>query len=128
VMAQRLVRKLCPLCKEEDATVRTRELRERVAAIKNAHLFRAVGCRECRMTGYTGRQALFELMTMSPGIREVLLRGGSSLEVKEVAKREGMRTLIEDGWRLAREGVTTPAEVMRVSKDEDASFTFATEA
>ncbi len=128
VMAQRLVRKLCPLCKDEDKTVRTRELRDRVAAISTANIFRAVGCRECRMTGYTGRQALFELMTMSASIREVLLRGGSSLEVKEAAKREGMRTLIEDGWRLVREGITTPAEVMRVSKDEDAAFTFATEA
>ena len=57
---------------------------------------------------------------MSPGIRQVLLRGGSSLETKEVARREGMRTLVEDGWRLVREGVTTPAEVLRVSKEEDA--------
>ena len=74
------------------------------------------------MTGYTGRQAVFELMGMSPGIRQVLLRGGSSLEVKEVARKEGMRTLIEDGWRLVREGITTPSEVLRVSKDEDAAM------
>ena len=50
------------------------------------------------------------------------MRGGSSLEVKEVARKEGMRTLIEDGWRLVREGITTPSEVMRVSKDEDAAM------
>lgn len=74
------------------------------------------------MTGYTGRQALFELMTLSAPIREVLLRGGSSLEVKEIARREGMRTLLEDGWRIVCNGATTPAEVLRVSKDEDASF------
>ena len=73
------------------------------------------------MTGYSGRQALFELMTMTPGIRQVLLRGGSSLETKEVARKEGMRTLIEDGWRLVKQGTTTPAEVMRVSKDEDSA-------
>lgn len=128
VMAQRLVRKLCPLCKEVDKTARTQQLRERVDALKNATLFAPVGCRECRMTGYSGRQALFELMTMSAGIREVLLRGGSSLEVKEVARKEGMRMLIEDGWRLVREGITTASEVLRVSKDEDAAFMFATEA
>jgi type II secretion system protein E len=128
VMAQRLVRKLCPLCKEVDKTTRTQQLRERVDALKNATLFAPVGCRECRMTGYSGRQALFELMTMSAGIREVLLRGGSSLEVKEVARKEGMRMLIEDGWRLVREGITTASEVLRVSKDEDAAFMFATEA
>ena len=71
------------------------------------------------MTGYSGRQALFELMTMTPGIRQVLLRGGSSLETKEVARREGMKTLVEDGWRMVRLGVTTPSEVLRVSKEED---------
>jgi len=125
VMAQRLVRKLCSHCKQMDFSVRTRELRERVEPLKEALIYKPVGCKECRMTGYAGRQALFELMTMSPSIREVLLRGGSSIEIKNVAKREGMRMLIEDGWRLVREGITTPAEVMRVSKDEDAAFTFA---
>ena len=122
VMAQRLVRVLCPDCKTLDTTVRTRELRAHVSALRDAEVFGAVGCKSCRMTGYTGRQAVFELMGMSPGIRQVLLRGGSSLEVKEVARQEGMRTLIEDGWRLVREGITTPSEVMRVSKDEDAAM------
>ncbi len=70
------------------------------------------------MTGYTGRHALFEFMPMSTAIRQVLLRGGSSVEIKDVARKEGMRSLIEDGWRLVREGVTTPAEVFRVSKEE----------
>ena len=62
-------------------------------------------------------------MTMSTGLRQVLLRGGSSGEIKELAKKEGMRMLVEDGWRLVREAVTTPSEVLRVSKDEaDAGF------
>ena len=119
VMAQRLVRVLCPECKTEDTSVRTRELRANIPALRDAFIWGAVGCKTCRMTGYSGRQALFELMTMTPGIRQVLLRGGSSLETKEVARKEGMRTLIEDGWRLVKQGTTTPAEVMRVSKDED---------
>ncbi len=119
VMAQRLVRVLCPECKTEDTTVRTRELRVNIPALRDTFIWGAVGCKACRMTGYSGRQALFELMTMTPGIRQVLLRGGSSLETKEVARKEGMRTLIEDGWRLVKQGTTTPAEVMRVSKDED---------
>ncbi len=119
VMAQRLVRVLCPECKAEDTTVRTRELRANVPALKDVFIYRSVGCKHCRMTGFSGRQALFELMTMTPAIRQVLLRGGSSLETKEVARREGMRTLIEDGWRLVGSGTTTPSEVLRVSKDED---------
>jgi len=122
VMAQRLVRVLCPECKEEDHSDRIAALRDRVEALQNATIYRAVGCKVCRMTGYTGRQALFELMTLSGPIRQVLLRGGSSLEVKEIARREGMRTLLEDGWRIVCNGVTTPSGVLRVSKDEDAAF------
>ncbi len=118
VIAQRLVRVLCAECKEEDDSVRTKALRDRLVALREVRVYRAVGCKACRMTGYTGRRALFELMTMSAGIREVLLRGGSSIEIKDLARREGMRSLIEDGWRLVADGVTTPAEVYRVSKEE----------
>ncbi len=118
VMAQRLVRVLCPECKAEDTSARTQALRERVEALRDATIFRATGCKACRMTGYTGRQALFELMVMSTAIRQVLLRGGSSGEVKEAARHEGMRSLIEDGWRIVCQGNTTPSEVLRVSKDE----------
>jgi general secretion pathway protein E/type IV pilus assembly protein PilB len=118
VIAQRLVRVLCEDCKEPDTTARTAALRERVEALRYATIYSAKGCRNCRMTGYTGRRAVFELMTLSTSIREILLRGGSSIEIKNAARREGMRTLLEDGWRVVKEGVTTPAEVLRVSKDE----------
>jgi type II secretory ATPase GspE/PulE/Tfp pilus assembly ATPase PilB-like protein len=122
VMAQRLVRVLCPDCKELDNTARTEALRARVPALQEATIYKSVGCKNCRMTGFTGRQALFELMTMSSSIRTVLLRGGSSIEVKDAARKEGMRTLIEDGWRQVNLGNTTPAEVLRVSKEEDGSL------
>jgi type II secretory ATPase GspE/PulE/Tfp pilus assembly ATPase PilB-like protein len=118
VVAQRLVRLLCPHCKEEDDSARTASLRERIEVLSDATIYRANGCKECRMTGYTGRRAIFELMTLSTPIRQILLRGGSSVEIKDAARRDGMRLLIEDGWRVVREGLTTPAEVLRVSKDE----------
>ncbi len=118
VVAQRLVRVLCEDCKADDTSARTTALRERVETLRGAKIFRAVGCKNCRMTGFTGRRAVFELMTMSAPIRTILLRGGSSIEIKDAAKREGMKTLIEDGWRLVCDGVTTPTEVLRVSKDE----------
>ena len=118
VIAQRLVRVLCAECKEDDNTARTAALRERIEVLRDARIFRAVGCKNCRMTGFTGRRALFELMTMSTPIRQILLRGGSSVEIKDAARREGMRSLIEDGWRVVCEGATTPSEVLRVSKDE----------
>ncbi len=118
VIAQRLVRVLCPECKAPDTSTRTVVLRGRVEALRTAEIFRAVGCKACRATGYTGRRAIFEVMTMTGVIREILLRGGSSVEIKDAAKREGMKTLIEDGWRVVAAGETTPAEVLRVSKDE----------
>ncbi len=118
VIAQRLVRVLCEECKVDDTSARTTALRERVTALRGAKIFRTTGCKSCRMTGYTGRRAIFELMTMSGPIRTILLRGGSSIEIKDAAKSEGMKTLIEDGWRLVCDGVTTPSEVLRVSKDE----------
>ena len=122
VLAQRLVRVLCNECKQEDTSHRVDSLRKRVEVLREAKIYSAVGCRACRMTGFTGRHALFELMSMSPAVREILLRSGSSVEIKDAARREGMRTLLEDGWRLVQEGLTTPAEVLRVSKDEDAAY------
>jgi type II secretory ATPase GspE/PulE/Tfp pilus assembly ATPase PilB-like protein len=123
VLAQRLVRVLCPVCKIPDTSERTQALRERVEPLRDAAIFSPVGCKACRMTGYTGRQALFELMGMSSAIRTVLLSGGSSIDIRDAARREGMHTLIEDGWRLVAEGLTTPAEVLRVSKEDEMSFT-----
>jgi type II secretory ATPase GspE/PulE/Tfp pilus assembly ATPase PilB-like protein len=103
-----------------DESVRTRALQESVASLRDATIYGGVGCPTCRQTGYTGRHAIFELMTMSPGIRQVLLKGGSSIEIRDTARREGMHTLVEDGWRLVCAGDTTPAEVLRVSKEDDA--------
>ncbi|XHR30212.1 MAG: GspE/PulE family protein [Chthoniobacteraceae bacterium] len=119
VMAQRLVRVLCPACKEVDDSKRTQALKDRVEALRDATIYRPVGCKACRNTGYAGRQALFELMPMSGPLRQALLKGGSSLDITEIARREGMRTLLEDGWRQVRAGTTSPAEVLRVSKDDD---------
>jgi general secretion pathway protein E/type IV pilus assembly protein PilB len=118
VMAQRLVRKLCPECKTLDTTARTQALRERVEGLRNAVIYAPVGCRECRNTGFNGRRAIFELMTVTGEIRRALLAGGSSVEIKDQARKDGMLSLIEDGWRLVREGITSPSEVLRVSKDE----------
>jgi type II secretion system protein E len=121
VLAQRLVRVLCPKCKQEDASERVESLRERIESLRATTFYRANGCRACRQTGFHGRRALFEMMAMTPEIRQLLLRSASSGEIKEVARREGMRTLTEDGWRVVEEGATTVDEVLRVSKDEGAN-------
>ncbi|MBI1389727.1 MAG: type II/IV secretion system protein [bacterium] len=118
VIAQRLVRVLCPHCKALDESDKTRALRGRVAALGGIDIFQAVGCRECRQTGFHGRRAVFEMMPIDGAIREMILQQHSSGEIREAARRAGMRSLREDGWRLVAEGVTTVDEVLRVTKDD----------
>lgn len=117
-IAQRLVRLLCVRCRRPDESERAETLREQFPELRGAALYRADGCPECRHTGYWGRRALFEVMALTPSLRRLILRNASSGEIREQARREGLVSLLEDGWRLVREGVTTPDEVLRVSKDE----------
>jgi type II secretion system protein E len=118
VLAQRLVRVLCPHCKAEDVTDATRALKEQLDFPRDLKVFRAVGCRECRNTGYHGRHGIFEWMDMNAEIQEKILKNCSSGEIREAALRNGLRSLSDDGWRLVAKGVTTAEEVMRVTKDQ----------
>ncbi|RJP26547.1 MAG: type II/IV secretion system protein [Candidatus Omnitrophota bacterium] len=116
VLAQRLVRVLCPVCKRIDDSPQTQTLIEKIGLSPDQPIYRAVGCRECRHTGFHGRRAVFEMMAMNHEIREMILKDCSSGQIREAAFRNGMRSLNEDGWRLVSEGITTPDEVMRVTK------------
>ncbi|MBT3595085.1 MAG: type II/IV secretion system protein [Verrucomicrobia bacterium] len=121
VLAQRLIRTLCTSCRTEDHSERVKALRETLKLNPEATIYKAVGCRDCRQTGYHGRRAVFEMLGISYTIRQRILQNCSSGEIKELARKEGMRTLSQDGWRLVEAGVTTPDEVMRVTKDEELS-------
>src|SRR5204863_3549185 len=118
VLAQRLVRVLCPHCKQPDTSPAAQALKVQLDFPPNLKIFRAVGCRECRQTGYHGRRAIFEWMDLNNEVRQMILKNCSSGEIREVAQRSGMRGLGEDGWRLVRQGVTTPEEVLRVTNDQ----------
>jgi general secretion pathway protein E/type IV pilus assembly protein PilB len=118
VLAQRLVRVLCKHCKAEDKSDTTRALKEQLGFPRDLEVFRAVGCRECRNTGYHGRHGIFEWMDMNAEIQERILKNCSSGEIREAAIRNGLRSLSDDGWRLVAKGITTPEEVMRVTKDQ----------
>ena len=118
VLAQRLVRVLCTHCKTEDLSPTVQALQESQPALRGAAIFRAVGCRECRQTGYIGRHAIFEMMALTTDLRQMILKNCSSGEIREIARQHGMSTLREDGWRLVRQGITTPDEVIRVAKDQ----------
>src|SRR6185295_1806664 len=85
--------------------------------------FRSVGCRECRNTGFIGRRAIFEWMDSDNEIRQLVLRNGSSDEIRDAARRAGMKTLAEDGWRLVRLGVTTVEEVLSVTTAKEVART-----
>jgi type II secretion system protein E len=128
VLAQRLVRVLCPECKQEDNSPTTQALKAQLNFRPDAKVFRAVGCRECRQTGYHGRRGIFEWMDTTNQIRQLILKGASSGEIRELATRNGMRTLAEDGWRLVSNGTTTPEEVLRVTKDQSVSKSPAQDA
>lgn len=118
VLAQRLVRLLCPVCKTEDTSAETVALKNRISQIKDATVYKAEGCESCRNMGYEGRHAIFELMELNSEVREMILTSCSSGQIREGARRGGMLTLAEDGWRLVKQGITSPEEVMRVTKDQ----------
>ncbi|MEL0060691.1 MAG: type II/IV secretion system protein [Verrucomicrobiales bacterium] len=122
VLAQRLIRTLCTHCRVVDTSERVQTLRESLKMAPETVLYQATGCRECRQTGYHGRRAVFEMMAISHPIRQKILQHCSSGELKQIAQKEGMRTLSQDGWRLVEAGVTTPDEILRVTKDDALSF------
>jgi type II secretory ATPase GspE/PulE/Tfp pilus assembly ATPase PilB-like protein len=115
VLAQRLVRVLCPHCKAVDDAPTTRTYRSRLGIRPEATIYRSVGCRDCRNTGFHGRRAIFEWMDSSNEIRQLILRNASTDLIRETACRAGMTTLAEDGRRLVEEGVTTLEEVLSVT-------------
>jgi type II secretory ATPase GspE/PulE/Tfp pilus assembly ATPase PilB-like protein len=95
--------------------------RTRVGIPPTATLYRAVGCRECRQTGYYGRRAIFEWMDTNSEIRQLILQSGSTDKIREAACRAGMTTLADDGRRLVQEGVTTIEEVLSVTTVHEAA-------
>jgi type II secretion system protein E len=118
VLAQRLVRVLCPLCKQEDTSPAATAFKHEVKMPPETKVYKAVGCRECRQTGYHGRRAIFEWMDTNNEIRQLILKNVSSDILREASMRAGMKTLADDGWRLVRLGETTPEEVFRTTKDQ----------
>lgn len=120
ILAQRLVRVLCPHCKAIDDTPTAGAYKARIGLPPDAVVYRAVGCRECRQTGFHGRRAIFEWMNTSNEIRQLILKNASTDAIRSAACRAGMRTLAEDGRRLAEAGVTTIEEVLSVTTVHEA--------
>lgn len=119
IMAQRLVRRLCPLCKQSYRPTKD-ELPNDFPWDKlgDGKLFRAVGCRECRNVGYLGRFGIYELLVTTEDVRQLAHDRVSSFEIKRAALKNGMRTLRVDAWDKAIQGHTTVEEVMRATKGD----------
>jgi type II secretion system protein E len=123
VLAQRLVRVLCKHCQQPDDSPTAQALKPKVGIPANTTIYRSVGCRECRNTGFHGRQAIFEWMDVNNEVREMILKSVSTDLVRDAARRGGMRTLAEDGWRLVRLGMTTVEEVLSVTTAKEVERT-----
>ncbi len=120
LIAQRLVRVICPQCRQEvDVPPETQSLLSREGFKTARRLVKGAGCQACRMTGYQGRTAIHEIIRMTPQIREAVLARASSQQVRRIAVEQGMRTLLQDGIAKAVDGITTIAEVLRVSRQQE---------
>ncbi len=120
VVAQRLVRKVCPKCKSrvEPPAHILQGLGLRPEIAKKANFVKGKGCNNCNKTGYRGRMGIYELMIMSSAIREMTFKGESTLAIRRVARKQGMRTLFEDGMIKAIKGLTTLEEILRITQHD----------
>lgn len=120
VIAQRLVRRLCEKCKEEyDATPQEKKLLG-LPPEQQLKLYRPCGCGHCNHTGYKGRIGVYEIMTITPKVRQAITRSGSTEDIKNAALSEGMHTLRMSSSAMAIRGVTSFSEMLKVSFDNDA--------
>ncbi|NYZ62831.1 type IV-A pilus assembly ATPase PilB [Luteimonas deserti] len=119
VIAQRLARRLCPKCKKradlpEHTLLSEGFTEDQVRA--GIELYEAVGCDECT-NGYKGRVGVYQVMPMSESIQEIILQGGNAMQIAEVAQKSGVRDLRQSALEKARQGLTSLAEINRVTKD-----------
>jgi general secretion pathway protein E len=120
VMAQRLVRRLCEVCRKRRALLPEMVERLGMAALMNGReptLYDAVGCEQCHGSGYRGQMAVIEVLALSDAIRRLVLNHAEAREIHRVAVEEGMRTMYHDGLLKAMAGTTTVEEVLRVTRD-----------
>ncbi len=115
VMAQRLVRRICPLCKVREEV--PAEVLKRIST-DIREVWTGKGCEACSHTGYKGRIGIFEVLPISGPIRELIMKRATIKEMKDRAVELGMRTLREDGLEKVKKGITTMDEVLRVTQVE----------
>ncbi len=121
ILAQRLVRTICPLCKIEQKVERDylRKVGFPESEIHTAKFWRGAGCEECRQLGYQGRLAIYELLLVTEALRPLIMNRAPSSTIAQKAIENGMRTLRADGWNKVKAGISTIEEVLRVTQTEE---------
>ena len=123
MVAQRLVRVLCPECREpgrpEGETLRELGLERGGNDVRGGEWFLSRGCDACRGTGYRGRTGVYELMTIDDPVRRLIMDRANASMLRSAAVQRGMRSLLQDGARKVLEGRTTAEEILRVTQDND---------
>jgi general secretion pathway protein E len=114
VLAQRLVRVLCPHCKEPR---RPNAMEQAFLGLQGASIYHAKGCEQCNNTGYRGRTGIYELLAVDENVRQ-MIHAEDSEEVILQAVRPHARSIRDDGIQRVREGITTLEEVLRVTQEE----------
>jgi len=140
-IAQRLLRVICPDCKEEDTSIgdeikkqiiqeiaeflpfyrKNPEQYKKFAQLKESdiHFYRGKGCEACNFNGFRDRTAIYEILVVNKAIKELILKKVSTDIIREEAIKQGMKTLRLAGWERVIEGTTTPNEVIRITQTEE---------
>lgn len=119
-IAQRLVRVLCPSCKKpallDDKLVSAFGLNP--GEVQSTPFFTSMGCELCQMTGFHGRIAIYEFLLVTNEIRQLIQARASAQDIRSQALKQGMIPLRQTGWQKVCQGLTTPQEVLRVTRDD----------
>ncbi|MEA3328882.1 MAG: GspE/PulE family protein [Candidatus Omnitrophota bacterium] len=126
-IAQRLIRLICPKCKQEDeaSSEIKRQIIKDVSAVNpglkesDIHFYRGRGCEECNFTGFKERTAIYEILVVNKEIKELILEKSSTDKINERVISQGMKTLRVSGWEKVIAGLTTPQEIIRVTQAEE---------
>jgi type IV pilus assembly protein PilB len=122
ILAQRLVRKVCPKCRETyDPPRQLRKTLERMGYGMDKFQ-KGVGCRKCRNTGFSGRMGIHEILVVCDELRDAIASGSTVADLKKIGMTTGMVTLRHDGFRKVREGLTTVEEIIQIAGDASLSI------
>jgi type II secretory ATPase GspE/PulE/Tfp pilus assembly ATPase PilB-like protein len=123
-VAQRLVRMICPKCKEVQSNYSVTEVEQIAKSLgmpsQGITIYHGKGCDHCNQTGYYGRTAIYEILLMNEEIRAAVLKKEQATTIKQIARMHGMVTLRQDGWRKVLNGMTTPDEVLYMTQKDAA--------